>query len=133
VGPVPGFIFQPGLIYYLIFFIPCWLLGVGCRVLVLTVVSICRRQLFIVGCQVSVVECGVLTDYRLSGVAVGGCCWFLAVGCHVLVVECYLQIVECRCRHGCCWLPGCRVLVVVCWLLIASVGCCSVSLVPTSG
>jgi hypothetical protein len=57
-------------------YVHCWKSGV---VSVLSVGGSCL--LSVVGYQLSSADCG------LSGVAVGGFCWFLLVGCWVLIVD----------------------------------------------
>ncbi len=81
------------------FLIPCRLLGVGCRGLVLIVGCIWNMSVvavWCVGCRVSVVECLIW----LSVVAVRGCSWFH--DCQVSVVECLLWLSGVA-VDGCSW------------------------------
>jgi hypothetical protein len=116
----------------------CWFLVVGCRYRWSLLVSICRVSLLVVdaGSRLSgvAVDLRVVAGSLLSGVTVGGCCWFLVVGCHCqwplpvpcclvllyLVVagsllsgvsvgrRCWFRVVGCRCRSSFSgfWLSG---------------------------
>ncbi len=53
---------------------------------------------FVVVCRITIVEYWVDDERRSWGVVVGGCCWFLAAGCHMSVVQCWLLIVRVDCR-----------------------------------
>jgi hypothetical protein len=103
---------------------------VGCQLLVLIFgyISVGSCYCWVVGCRLS------SADYRLSGATVGGCCWFLVVGCRLLVPGCRVSVVGfwlsgvgfqvltvgCRVQLSevvvCCWLQGvsCRVLFIGC-------------------
>ncbi len=85
-GPEEWFLLPIWLAFiFLRLFIPCRLLGVRCRVLVLIVGCILGG---VFSCWLSGVAWLLSADCRLSGVAVSGSCWFLVVGYWLSGVGC---------------------------------------------